>query len=185
MPDLSRLPLQEKMSPFSYRMMTLLFDLIDLFSSRVRMRANDFGLEPGLTVVDYGCGPGRYAFHFSHIVGETGRVYAVDIHELALADVEKKIRRYKLHNVHTALATGYTTGLPPAIADRVFALDMFHGVRQPDLLLAEFRRLCKPAGLLVIDDGHQPRQLTRQKILASGLWRIEKDMPDHLECRPA
>ena len=184
MPDLSHLRLNEKMSATSFRLMSLTMSVIDRLSPLVEKRSNNFGLQPGMTVVDYGCGPGRYTLRFSRIVGETGRVYAVDIHELAIEAVGKKIARYGLKNVQTVLAQGYSTPLPPALADRVFALDMFFAVRQPNEFLAELKRLTKPAGLLIIDDGHQPRSLTRQKILASGLWRIDKDLPDHLECRP-
>lgn len=61
---------------------------------------------------------------------------------------------------------------------------MFFAIRQPTEFLAELKRLVKPDGLLVIDDGHQPRKVTRQKILDSGLWKIEVDTKDHLECRP-
>jgi hypothetical protein len=35
----------------------------------------------------------------------------------------------------------------------------------------------------VITDGHQPREVTRVKILASGLWMIELETKDHLDCR--
>jgi len=47
----------------------------------------------GMTVVDYGCGPGRYSIKFAEIVGNQGLVYAVDIHELA---IEKLVATPKL-----------------------------------------------------------------------------------------
>ena len=184
MPDLSRLRLNERMSDTSFRLMNLTMNVIDLLTPLVERRARAFGLQPGMAVVDYGCGPGRYTLRFSRLVGPAGKVYAVDIHELAIQAVRKKMSRYGLKNVQPVLATGYTTGLPAACADRVFALDMFFAIRQPNEFLAELKRLARPDGLLIIDDGHQPRQLTRQKILDSGLWKIATDWPDHLECRP-
>ena len=175
----------EKMSDASFKLMNLTFNLIDLFSPYVEKRAQSFKLQPGMTIVDYGCGPGRYTLRFSKIVGEGGKVFAVDIHELAIEAVKEKAARNGLGNIQPVLAHGYHTGLPAAIADRVFALDMFFGIRQPTEFLAELKRLIKPDGILVIDDGHQPREATRRKILDSGLWQIESESKDHLECRLA
>ena len=175
----------ERMSDASFKLMNLTFNLIDLFSLYVEKRARSFGLQPGMTVVDYGCGPGRYTLRFSEIVGNDGKVFAVDIHELAIEAVKKKAARYGRNNIRPVLVHGYKTGLPDAIADRIFALDMFFGIRQPTEFLAELKRLIKPNGILVIDDGHQSRELTRRKILDSGLWKIESETRDHLECRLA
>jgi hypothetical protein len=38
--------------------------------------------------------------------------------------------------------------------------------------------------MLIIEDGHQPREVSRRKILNSGVWKIEKETVDQLECRP-
>ena len=175
----------ERMSDASFKLMNLTFNLVDLFSPYVEKRSRSFGLQPGMTVVDYGCGPGRYTLCFSKIVGDGGKVFAVDIHELAIEAVKEKAARFGRNNIRPVLVHGYKTGLPDAIADRVFALDMFFGIRQPTEFLAELKRLIKPDGILVIDDGHQSREVTRRKILASGLWMIESETKDHLECRPA
>ena len=174
----------ERMPDASFQLMDFTFRLIDSISPHVEKRAFTFGLQPGMTVVDYGCGPGRYTVHFSRIVGASGKVYAVDIHELAIEAVTSKRERYGLENIQPVLAHGYRTGLPGGIADRIIALDMFFGIRQPAEFLAELKRLIKPEGLLIIDDGHQSRLATLRKILDSGLWKIELETRDHLECRP-
>jgi SAM-dependent methyltransferase len=101
-------------------------------------------------------------------------------------NVEKdKIAQLDLRNVQPMLAQGYDCGLPDHVADVACALDMFFGVKQPAGFLAELKRITKPDGILVIDDGHQPREATKEKILASGLWIIQEETPDHLTCRPA
>jgi ubiquinone/menaquinone biosynthesis C-methylase UbiE len=174
----------ERMSDISFRLMNLTFNIIDLLSDKVERRAQSFGLQPGMVVVDYGCGPGRYTLRFSKLVGESGQVFAVDIHELAIQAVSNKMARYTLNNVQTVLAHGYNTGLPDQIADRVFALDMFFAVHQPTVFLAELKRITKPQGMLIIEDGHQPREVSRRKILNSGFWKIENETVDQLECRP-
>jgi len=66
----------------------------------------------------------------------------------------------------------------------VCAIDMFFIVKNPTQFLAELRRICKRGGTLIIDDGHQPRSVTKQKILDSGMWDISEETPNHLKCRP-
>jgi ubiquinone/menaquinone biosynthesis C-methylase UbiE len=175
----------ERMSDMSFKLMNLTFNVIDVFYPHVDKRVQSFGIQPGMTVVDYGCGPGRYTTRFAKLVGKTGKVYAVDIHELAIATVNGKIGQYQLHNVVTMLANGYDSGVPDHVADVVCAIDMFFGIKQPTEFLAELKRIAKQEGLLIIDDGHQSRQATRQKILDSGLWSIVEETRDHLRCKPA
>ena len=109
----------EKMSDRSFRMMTFLFKVVDFIYPYINKRVRKFGIKEGMTVVDYGCGPGRYAVKFAELVGENGRVYAIDIHELAIEAVKKKITRDNLRNIEPVLVQGYDSTLPDAVADAV------------------------------------------------------------------
>jgi ubiquinone/menaquinone biosynthesis C-methylase UbiE len=173
------------MSDLSFKMMLWLFKIIDLIYPSVDKRAKTFGICEGMTIVDYGCGPGRYTTRFARLVGPGGKVYAVDVQELALETVKNKAAREGLGNIATSLAKGYDSGLPDRVADMVFALDMFFSVREPTLFLTELRRILKPDGVLIIDDGHQPRATTKRKIVESRQWNIVAESADHLTCRPA
>ncbi len=174
----------ERMSNASFRIMVLFFDVIDFFYPHVAKRVTRFGIGEGMTVVDYGCGPGRYTIAFAGLVGEKGKVYALDIHELAVETVKKRIAKRRLSNVQPVLIEGYNSTLPDETADVVCAIDMFFIVKSPTEFLAELKRIVKRSGTLVIDDGHQPRGVTKQKILDSGLWDIYEETPDHLKCKP-
>jgi ubiquinone/menaquinone biosynthesis C-methylase UbiE len=174
----------ERMPNAWFRGMTLLFRLVDFFFPHVGKRARRFGIEEGMTVVDYGCGPGRYATRFADLVGDKGKVYAVDIHELAIEAVNRKVRKRNLRNIEPVLAQGYDSAVPDGVADVVCAIDMFFIIKKPAEFLGELRRIAKAEGTLVIDDGHQPRSVTRQKILDSGLWDILEETRDHLKCKP-
>ncbi len=165
--------------------MSLYMDVQDFLSPHhIDARVKTFGLAEGMTVVDYGCGPGRYTVRFSKLVGDKGEVYAVDIQELAIEALREKMERYNLRNVKPVLAKGYHSGLPDHIADRVTAIDIFHGVTEPATFLEEIHRITKKDGLLIIDDGHQPRKTTKEKILSSHRWEITEETSDHLKCRP-
>jgi ubiquinone/menaquinone biosynthesis C-methylase UbiE len=164
--------------------MIRMYDVTDFLFPTVERRIPAFGIRPGMVVVDYGCGPGRYSLPIARLVGDAGHVYAVDIHELAIEAVQRKTARAGLKNITPLLARGYASGVPERAADVVCALDMFFKITQPTPFLAELRRICKPDGYLILDDGHQPRAVTKQKLLASGAWRIERETRDHLKCRP-
>jgi ubiquinone/menaquinone biosynthesis C-methylase UbiE len=165
-------------------MMHLTFKIVDFFYPYIKKRVKKFGIEEGMTVVDYGCGPGRYATKIAEIVGEKGKVYALDIHELAIEAVKSKIKKYDLANIQPILINGYDSTLPDDIADVVCAIDMFFIIKEPAAFLGELRRIVKKDGRLVVDDGHQPRSETKNKILDSGFWDIVEETKDHLKCKP-
>ena len=175
----------ERMSDTSFRMMTLIFRIVDFFFfPYFKKRIRGFDIKEGMTVVDYGCGPGRYATRFAELVGEERKVYAADIHELAIEAVKKKIEKHSLKNIEPVLAEGYNSGLPDSIADVVCALDMFFGIKNPTEFLRELKRITKSDGVLVIDQGHQSRSVAKEKILGSGCWDIVEESKDHMKCRP-
>ncbi len=175
----------ERMPNFAFRIMSATMALKDLVYPTIDKRVLTFGIQQGMTVVDYGCGPGRYTTRFAKLVGKAGKAYAVDVQPLAIEMVKSMITKQDLSNVVPVLAKGYDTGLPDKIANVVCALDMFFALREPTIFLREVRRIAKPEGMLVIDDGHQSRQATLQKIEASGYWRVMEETRDHLKCLPA
>jgi ubiquinone/menaquinone biosynthesis C-methylase UbiE len=182
--DKGKIRIPERIPDTAFRLMSLIFDVIDLLHPHIDGRVRAFGIKEGFTVVDYGCGPGRYTTRFSKLVGDKGEVYAVDIHELAINAVKQKIARLSLRNVEPVLAREYSSSLPDHFADIVCVLDMFFGIKEPTEFLKELKRIVKKDGMLVIDDGHQPRDVTKKKILASNLWAIEEETRDHLKYRP-
>jgi ubiquinone/menaquinone biosynthesis C-methylase UbiE len=174
----------ERMSDASFRMMAVLMTIIDFIFPYIKKRVRGFGIEEGMTVVDYGCGPGRYTTRFAGLVGEKGKVYAVDIHELAIEAVKKKMEKRNLRNIEPVLAEGYNSGLHDNIADVICAIDMFFGIKNPTDFLKELKRITKSDGILVIDPGHQSQSVAKEKILASGCWDIVEESKDHMKCRP-
>lgn len=169
------------MPDWAFRAMAWWFRMIDRFSPR-KDRLAAFGIREGNTVVDYGCGPGRHLEEASKRVGPAGRVYAVDIHDLAIEQVRETVREKGLGNVTPVLAQGYSVDLPDGVADLVYALDMFHGVANPVAFLAEIRRITAEGGVLILEDGHQPRSRTEEKLTLSPHWRIDREEKDFLRC---
>ena len=89
----------------AFRIMSLMFIIRDRFLSPWSL-LDEFGIERGQTVVDYGCGPGSYLRRACELVGSEGKVFAVDIHELAIKAVKRRIKKEHLSNV-TAVQKRY------------------------------------------------------------------------------
>ena len=59
----------------------------------------EVGVRAGMAVLDFGCGSGTYTIPAAKLVGEGGRVYALDINKRALDRMEKKARKEGLKNI--------------------------------------------------------------------------------------
>ena len=56
-------------------------------------------------------------------------------------------------------------------------------IENPDEFLKELCRLVKNEGTIIIEDGHQPRSKTIQKIKKSGFIKIIKENKSHVKCQ--
>ena len=173
----------DRMPDWAFKIMAFIFTVTDIFKSP-DARLDPFNIQTGQTVIDWGCGTGRYIKSASYLVGEQGTVYAVDIHELAITSARRIIKKYKLANVYPKLANGLETDIPPGTADLIYALDMFHMVRDSGSFLQMLAGFIKPEGILILEDGHQPRSLTIQKVKNSRCWQITEETRTYLKCSP-
>jgi ubiquinone/menaquinone biosynthesis C-methylase UbiE len=174
---------RDRIPDVAFRMMSLLFAVRDRLISPWSV-LDRFGIEPGQTVVDYGCGPGSYLRRASELAGPEGRVFAVDIHELAIKAVLKRIEKERLSNVVAVRADATRSSLPDDVADVIYALDMFHMVSEPARFLRELHRTCKREGVLYLDNGHQSRKQAIAKIESSRVWEIVEEEKRYLKCTP-
>jgi len=167
--------LKRKLSNTEFRLMQVFMKLADHVHPHVRIKTEAFGVKPGQTVVDYGCGPGRYAVELARLVGAAGKVIAVDLVEIALQETQLKLEEGGFQNFELKLAQGYDTGIPDEVVDIVFAIDMFHHISDTNAFLQEVFRISKPDGLLVLSGGHMLRTNVKTKIDMSGIWDIAEE----------
>ncbi len=165
-----------------FRVMSFFLSIRDVFAP-VSEQVDSFGIENGSVVVDFGCGPGSYIERASRAVSDAGKVYAVDVHPLAIKSVKAKVRKKSLNNVIPVFSTGYPVDIKSQSADVIYALDMFHHVKDVEPFLRELRRLLKPNGTLFVECGHQPFNDAREKILRSDCWAIVKEERNLFECK--
>jgi ubiquinone/menaquinone biosynthesis C-methylase UbiE len=171
----------DRMPDLAFRIMAFMFNIADIFKSPDKKLVS-LNIIAGQTVIDWGCGTGRYLKSASWLVGENGKVYAVDIHELAVESAKRIIKKENLHNVYPKQTDGRRVDIPDGSADLILAFDMFHMVSDPKNFLKMLSLLVKPGGMLILEDGHQPRSVTREKVINSGYWEIVEETRSYLKC---
>ena len=78
-----------------------------------------------------------------------GKVYAADIHPLAINEVQKRAITKGLGNIYTIL-TDSKTELSDASIDLVLLFYVLHDFKDPDMILEEVERVLKTGGLLAV-----------------------------------
>ena len=116
-------------------------------------------LEPGITVLEPGCGMGYFTLPMARMVGPEGRVVVVDIQSKMLEAVARRARKAGLSEViETRLAQPGKLGVED-LEDRVdfsAAIHLVHELPDRTMFFRELGRALKPGGrLLVIEPkGH-------------------------------
>jgi ubiquinone/menaquinone biosynthesis C-methylase UbiE len=164
------MPKQE--SNFSYQGMAFLFKIRDFFRPRKDI-LKEVGIKPGFQVLDYGCGPGGYIIPTTKLIGETGKVFALDINPLAIQMVQSLISKNHLKNVAT-IQSDCNTGLSDNSLDVVLLYDIFHLLGKPDEILREVYRVLKPDGTLSFSDHHMKKEEMLSKVTSQGLFKLLK-----------
>ena len=132
--------------------MALFFKFRDFFV-KPKDILNEARLKAGFTVLDYGCGPGGFSLAAAELVGEKGKVYALDINPLAVARVKRDAARKNLYNIAAVLSDG-ETGLEDQSVDLVLLYDVFHELHDADSILRELHRVMRSTAVLSVNDHH-------------------------------
>jgi ubiquinone/menaquinone biosynthesis C-methylase UbiE len=159
-------------SNLGFRLMVFSYRFRDIRLPRKNI-LKEVGIKPGFHVLDYGCGPGSYIIPLTELVGESGKIYALDIHPLAIRKVQGIASKKKLANVETILSD-CQTGLPDNSLDVVLLYDIFHHLSDPDRILKELHRVLKPDGILSFSDHHMKDNEIVSQVTNSGLFRPQK-----------
>ena len=104
-------------------------------------------IEEGQKILDYGCGIGSYTFPVANLVGEKGKVYALDKQPSAIKRVKERAQMEGLSNIDTILSDG-DTGLPDESVDVILLYGVLPEVEDKESLLKELYRVLKPNGYL-------------------------------------
>ena len=109
----------------------------------------DSGLRSGMVFVDLGCGDGFFTILAAEIVGEKGKVYAVDTDASAIERLKRKAAEKGLANVKAVVAEAEETVFCDGCADIVFYSIVLHDFHDLAKVLLNAKRMLKPSGRLV------------------------------------
>lgn len=112
------------------------------------------GIEEGQRVLDFGCGSGAYTIPAAKLVGEKGKVYALDKDAEALETLKESVRKEKLRNVETMLSSDLKISLEEESADMVLLYDVIHLIKDRARLFAEIHRILRSDGVVSIYPMH-------------------------------
>lgn len=160
------------MSNFHFRMMSLFFKLRDFFIPRENI-LKETDIKKGFCVLDYGCGPGSYITVAAKLVGKSGKVYALDIHPLAIQKIQNIVLEEQLTNVET-IHSDCKTDLQDNSVDVVLLYDIFHDLSAPGEVLKELHRILKLDGSLSFSDHHMKENEIISKVTEKGLFKLSK-----------
>ena len=158
------------MSSLDFKAMSFFFKIRDFLLPRGNILA-EAEIKPGFNILDYGCGPGSYTIVAAQLVGESGKVYALDINPLAVQQVQHIALKKKLTNVKTILSD-CATGLSDEVINVVLLYDTLHDLNKPEEVLAELHRVLKPNGILSSNDHHLEEHEIIAKLTGKGLFRL-------------
>ena len=164
--------MDKPMSNSHFRFMSLGYKFRDFFSPRKNV-LQEVGIIPGFHLLDYGCGPGGYIIPLAELVGKSGKLYALDIHPIAIQKVQSIASKKRLTTVETILSD-CATGLPDESIDVALLYDTLHGLSKPNEVLAELHRVLKPNGVLSFNDHHMKEDEIISKVTDKGLFKLSR-----------
>ncbi len=130
----------------------------------------------GLSVLDYGCGPGHDLVGFG-VYSKPKRLIGIDVSEPSLGEAR---HRLALHGIQAQLTRLHPTDTRLPLAsnsiDLIHCSGVLHHVPRPDLVLKEFRRVLKPGGRAQImvynyDSVFLHLYVAYKKMIVEGLYR--------------
>lgn len=120
---------------------------------------------PGTVIADVGAGSGFMAEVFAGLVGEEGRVIAVDINPTMMERLANRAREAGLTHLETRVCPEDSANLDPNSVDMVFIADSYHHFGHPAGTMGSIHRALRPGGELVlvelVRDRHAPAWVQR------------------------
>lgn len=157
-------------SKLDFLLMIFCIRIRDFLCPRMQI-LQEVGLRKGFHVLDYGCGPGSYIVPLRDLVGESGRIYALDSNSFAVRRIERLAAKKGFSTVQTILSD-CATGLPPESVDVVLFYDILHHFENPDGVLHELHRILKHSGILSVSDHHLNKKEIITRVTGKGLYKL-------------
>ena len=96
---------------------------------KTRENMEKFNIQKGERIADVGSGPGYFSFKFADIVGDEGKVYAIETNPMHLDFLRDHIAKNDVKNVEVVVSQFEGIGLTEDVrVDTVFVCSLYHNV---------------------------------------------------------
>jgi ubiquinone/menaquinone biosynthesis C-methylase UbiE len=113
-----------------------------------------------MTFMDLGCGYGFFTIPAASIVGETGKVYGVDVEAASIERLKRDAAEKGLKNIRVEVGAAEETVFCEECADIVFFSIVLHDFRDPVKVLRNAKLMLKTSGkLLNLDWKKKPTEI--------------------------
>jgi len=110
-------------------------------------------ITPGITIADIGAGSGYFTRRFAKAVGETGKVFAVDVEQKMLDYNRAELSKLGLMgNIELILAKPDNPSLPINQIDLIFFCNVYHHLENHTAYAAKLKSALTDSGRVVIID---------------------------------
>ena len=109
-------------------------------------------IDPGMAVIDIGCGAGVDTLFAALMVGPGGRVVGIDITPEMVERAKANLNQMKLPNVSFYQASAEQLDFPPEGFDVAISNGVLNLVVNKERALAEIYKVLKPGGRLMLAD---------------------------------
>ena len=121
------------------------------------------GVRPGAVVADVGAGGGYFTTRLARAVGESGRVYAVDIGADVIRRLRSRVASEGLQNVELIQSTTDDPKLPAGSLDAALIVNAYHEMTEHQAMLTKLKAALKPTGRLVIVEPISPSRRSKTR----------------------
>lgn len=115
----------------------------------------ELGIHEGMAVADLGAGTGAYTILLAEKVGESGRVYAVEVQKDFLINIKTEATNRGLKNIELLWGNIENVGgtkIKDGVVDAVVISNVLFLAEDKKGLLREAKRILKPQGKLLLID---------------------------------
>lgn len=135
-------------------------------------------IQAGERVLEIGTGPGVYTIPLAQRIGPLGQLFAADIQQAFIEEVERRVRQRGLLNVTTIVADAVQLPLADTSVDRVLLGDVLPEIPDPHRVLREISRVLTAQGRLdITGEFPDPDYLFAQEVIhlveQSGFFTVE------------
>lgn len=116
-------------------------------------------VEKGQTIIDFGCGKGRYTLPLAQAVGLNGRIFAVDNQKKELDILKTRLAEYSLEktvSIMEAWPKNLIEKFTFKSVDHIFIFDVLQYIDDTAALFKSFSTVLKDKGILQIYPAENP-----------------------------